>query len=166
MKNNSFIPFSRESEKSFSGGLLQSLSAGLLIMSVGFILFALLLFQELIMRALFVGGSSAIVCAGILWLIRKQKPRLAGIVRETSIGADSVPGFSIFFVKDNGAGIKPQYHERIFGLFNRLSPEVDGTGIGLTLAQRIIEVHGGRIWLESEEKNTGSTFYFTLPIAG
>jgi signal transduction histidine kinase len=75
------------------------------------------------------------------------------------------PGFSTLFVKDNGMGIEPQYRERVFGLFNRLNPEKEGTGIGLTLVKRIIEVHGGRIWLESEGKNKGTIFYFSLPVA-
>jgi PAS domain S-box-containing protein len=68
----------------------------------------------------------------------------------------------IFFVRDNGMGIAPEYHERIFGLFNKLDTDSEGTGIGLTLVKRIIEVHGGRIWVESE-LGKGSTFYFTLP---
>jgi len=68
----------------------------------------------------------------------------------------------IFFVRDNGVGIDPQYHERIFGLFNRLDPNVNGTGIGLTLVKRIIEIHGGKIWIQSKLGN-GATFYFTLP---
>jgi signal transduction histidine kinase len=68
----------------------------------------------------------------------------------------------IFFVRDNGIGIHPDFHERIFGLFNRLDPAIEGTGIGLTLVKRIIEIHGGRIWLESEP-GKGSTFLFTLP---
>jgi PAS domain S-box-containing protein len=75
------------------------------------------------------------------------------------------PGFSTLFIKDNGMGIEPQYRERVFGLFNRLNPEKEGTGIGLTLVKRIIEVHGGRIWLESEGKNKGTIFYFSLPVA-
>jgi PAS domain S-box-containing protein len=71
-------------------------------------------------------------------------------------------GKPILFVRDNGMGIEPEYHDRIFGLFNRLHPEIDGTGIGLTLIQRIVEVHGGRIWLESQP-GEGTTFLFTLP---
>ena len=70
-------------------------------------------------------------------------------------------GKTIFFVRDNGIGIDPQYHDRIFGLFNRLDPSVDGTGIGLTLVKRIIEIHNGRIWLDSK-LGEGATFYFTL----
>ncbi|HLO29948.1 MAG TPA: ATP-binding protein [Anaerolineales bacterium] len=66
------------------------------------------------------------------------------------------------FVHDNGIGIDPQFHERIFGLFNKLDTRAEGTGIGLTLVKRIIEVHGGYIWVESELGN-GATFYFTLP---
>jgi len=71
-------------------------------------------------------------------------------------------GQSIFFIRDNGIGIEAQFHERIFGLFNKLDPQTDGTGIGLTLVKRIIEVHGGKIWVESEP-GKGATFYFTLP---
>ena len=68
----------------------------------------------------------------------------------------------IFFVCDNGIGIEPQFHERIFGLFNKLNPQVEGTGIGLTLVKRIVEVHGGRIWIESAP-GQGASFFFTLP---
>jgi len=68
---------------------------------------------------------------------------------------------TIFFVRDNGIGIEKQYHERVFALFNKLSAETEGTGIGLTLVKRIIETHKGRIWIESE-LGKGTTFYFTL----
>ncbi len=70
-------------------------------------------------------------------------------------------GSPIFFVQDNGVGIAPEHHDRIFGLFNKLDANSDGTGIGLALVKRIIEVHGGRIWVESEA-GKGATFCFTL----
>ena len=66
-------------------------------------------------------------------------------------------------VQDNGVGIKPQYREKVFGLFKRLhGKEIPGAGIGLALAKRIVEKHRGQIWVESEP-GEGSTFYFTLP---
>jgi two-component system, LuxR family, sensor kinase FixL len=73
---------------------------------------------------------------------------------------DSEP---IFFVRDNGMGIEPQYQERVFGLFERLDPAGEGTGVGLAIVKRIIETTGGRIWVESEGKGKGSSFLFTLP---
>ena len=71
-------------------------------------------------------------------------------------------GEPVFFVRDNGIGIEAQYQDRIFGLFNKLDSNTEGTGIGLTLVKRIIEVHNGMIWLESAP-GKGTTFYFTLP---
>jgi PAS domain S-box-containing protein len=76
---------------------------------------------------------------------------------------DDVDGKPIFFVQDNGIGIEPQYHERIFGLFNKLDTHTEGTGIGLALVKRIVEVHGGRIWVESQGTSMGSKFSFSLP---
>jgi len=73
-----------------------------------------------------------------------------------------VDGKPILFVRDNGIGIEAQYQDKIFGLFNKLDAQTEGTGIGLALVTRIIEVHECRIWVESEP-GQGSTFYFTLP---
>lgn len=66
-----------------------------------------------------------------------------------------------FYVQDNGIGIEPHFSKRIFGLFNKLDTNSPGSGIGLTLVKRIIEVHGGKIWVESKP-GEGSTFYFTF----
>ena len=72
-------------------------------------------------------------------------------------------GMILCRVQDNGIGIKPAYHERIFRLFERLDTDNNGTGIGLALVKRIVEMHGGRIWVESKGIGYGSTFWFTLP---
>ena len=69
----------------------------------------------------------------------------------------------VFFVRDNGIGVASEHHEQIFGLFNKLDPNVEGTGIGLALVKRIVEFHEGRIWVESEP-GSGATFLFTLPV--
>ncbi|NWF63390.1 MAG: PAS domain-containing protein [Chloroflexi bacterium] len=80
-------------------------------------------------------------------------------------GVDAETDFPILYVRDNGIGIATAYHEQVFELFNRLNPEIKGTGIGLALVKRIIEVHGGRVWVESEGANKGCTFFFTVPPA-
>jgi len=74
-------------------------------------------------------------------------------------------GKPILFVRDNGLGIEPQYHERVFGLFDKLDAKTEGAGVGLALVLRIIEVHGGRIWVESKGAGSGTTICFTLPVS-
>jgi PAS domain S-box-containing protein len=73
------------------------------------------------------------------------------------------PDGPVFFVRDTGIGIEPDFHERVFGLFDKLDPLTEGTGVGLALARRIVEVHGGRAWIESEGQGRGTTVCFTLP---
>ena len=71
-----------------------------------------------------------------------------------------------FFVKDNGIGIDAHYQEKIFDLFERLDNSSEGTGVGLAIVKRIIEVHGGRLWVESVGVGKGSTFNFVIPKSG
>ncbi len=81
------------------------------------------------------------------------------------IGASREGTQSVFFVDDNGSGIAPLNHERIFDLFNKLDATSPGTGVGLALVKRIIELHGGRVWVESQGVGMGSCFRFALPSA-
>jgi signal transduction histidine kinase/ligand-binding sensor domain-containing protein len=79
------------------------------------------------------------------------------------VGARASAADTVFFVADNGIGIEPRHHESVFGLFERLDPRLEGSGVGLAVARRVVELHGGRIWVESEGRGRGSRFCFTLP---
>ncbi len=83
------------------------------------------------------------------------------------IGREDKKGFHQFYVRDNGIGIDPKHHREIFERFHRLRQMEDeeGTGLGLAIVERIVNGHGGRVWVESEP-GKGSTFYFTIPAAG
>ncbi len=74
-------------------------------------------------------------------------------------------GSWVFCVQDNGIGVDPKYHEKIFGLFEKLAHDSKGTGIGLAIVKSIIELYDGRVWVESEGAGKGSCFCFTLPAA-
>ena len=79
------------------------------------------------------------------------------------IGAEQRHYDVLCWVRDNGIGIDSRYHQKVFGLFERLNPHSEGTGIGLALTKQIVETRGGRIWVESEGLGEGSTFFFALP---
>ena len=81
---------------------------------------------------------------------------------QIKIGARRDGKETVCYVRDNGVGIDPQHKDRVFGLFQQLDPSRGGTGIGLAIAKRVVEAHGGRIWLESDGPGSGCTFCFTL----
>jgi len=83
---------------------------------------------------------------------------------KVEIGYEEQNGDHRFFVKDNGIGIDPKYHEKVFDIFQRLHTrgEYEGTGAGLSIVKRVIDDHKGRIWIESE-LGKGTTFHFTIP---
>jgi two-component system, chemotaxis family, sensor kinase Cph1 len=65
-------------------------------------------------------------------------------------------------LRDNGVGVEPEHAGRIFGMFSRVNGETEGTGIGLSVSRRVVDAHGGRIWVEPAQGG-GSAFRFTLP---
>jgi len=91
--------------------------------------------------------------------------RLVEIGFLKSVNTEAGPERNVFYVKDNGVGIDPEFHQEIFRIFKRLQNASDGsdtgTGVGLTFVKKIVERHGGRIWLESEP-GKGTVFYFNL----
>jgi two-component system, chemotaxis family, sensor kinase Cph1 len=86
----------------------------------------------------------------------EARPRVA-------IGTRLSDGERIFFVRDNGVGIDAAFREKVFGLFEKLDQDSDGTGVGLALVKRIVAQHGGRVWVEPGEHGRGAAFCFTLP---
>lgn len=78
------------------------------------------------------------------------------------IGVETQGSETVLFVRDNGIGIDPRHQNKLFGLFEKLDPAAEGTGMGLVLARRIVELHNGIIWMKSEGPDKGTTFFFTL----
>jgi len=81
------------------------------------------------------------------------------------IGIHNITANPTFYVRDNGIGIESQYHEKVFEIFEQLNPEIDGSGLGLALIKRIVELYQGSIHVESKGHGQGSCFLFTLPAA-
>jgi PAS domain S-box-containing protein len=86
-----------------------------------------------------------------------------GSIPLIELGIQQESGETVFFVRDNGIGIDPQYGTKIFGIFEKLDPKSPGAGLGLSMVQRIVEKRGGRVWVESDGTGKGSCFKFTLP---
>ena len=81
---------------------------------------------------------------------------------QLTIGVEHTPDGPVLFVQDNGIGIDPRHQGKLFGMFEKLDPHSEGSGMGLALVKRIVEIHGGKIWVESKGVNLGTTFRFTL----
>lgn len=81
------------------------------------------------------------------------------------IGSRNSSEQPVFFIRDNGIGIDAAHHKEVFELFSRLNRESKGTGVGLSLVERIVRFHGGKVWIESDGQGLGSCFFFTLPAA-
>jgi signal transduction histidine kinase len=92
--------------------------------------------------------------------IKYRSPERASTIE---VGMDISAKGPVFFVHDNGMGIDPCFHDKIFGLFNQLNPDAEGSGLGLALVKRIVEFHQGKVWVESEGAGHGACFRFTLP---
>ncbi len=82
---------------------------------------------------------------------------------EISVAGQEVDGEVRYCVRDHGPGIRPEYHEKVFGLFQRLSTDTPGTGVGLAIVDRIMKTHGGRVWIESTGDNDGARFWVAFP---
>jgi chemotaxis family two-component system sensor kinase Cph1 len=81
------------------------------------------------------------------------------------LGVQQVNGVTVFFVKDNGVGIAPEYRKKIFEMFEKLDQKSPGAGLGLSMVKRIVDKCGGKIWIESDGVGNGACFFFTLPLA-
>ena len=135
--------------------------------------------QALLNLTTAIEGSGAEITHGLLPLVQGDEVQLLQLFQNLLANAVKFHGAGkpqiqvqatpegrhwVFAFRDNGIGIAPEHQERIFQIFQRLHTrqEYPGTGIGLALCKKIVERHGGRIWVESEP-GQGATFYFTIP---
>jgi signal transduction histidine kinase len=129
-----------------------------------------------------ISTSGAVVqVAGAAMVLEGDRPRLVEIWQNlvenackfmgdqprprVEIGVEQRGAETVFFVRDNGAGIDPRHQAKMFKLFEKLDPKGEGTGMGLALVKRIVELYQGRIWVESGGPGQGANFLFTLPAA-
>ena len=133
-----------------------------------------------LLQASITGRQAIIVVAPEMPAIRGDRTRLREVVQNLvenalkfspdtphiEIGCRIEGPQVVCWVRDRGRGLEPQYTHRIFGLFEQLDHAGEGTGVGLALVKRIVEVHGGRAWAESEGPGRGLAVHFTLPLAG
>ncbi len=140
--------------------------------------------QELVQEALdllagrLVGREVAVKVTPEPILLHGDRPRLREVFQnlldnavkfmgdqtspEIEVGVEEADHQVVFFIRDNGMGIDPRFRDKVFDLFEKLESQGQGSGIGLALVKRIIEVHGGRIWVDSNGPGQGTTFRFTL----
>ena len=128
------------------------------------------------------GGGARVEVAGSLPVVFGDRARLvqvfqnlldnavkfAGSAEAPLVTVEARPpveGKAVLVVRDNGIGIEPRHRDRVFGLFEKLDPRGEGSGVGLALVRRVVESHGGRVWLESDGKGTGTAACVTLPMA-
>ncbi len=114
----------------------------------------------------YVQGNAALLTRVFQNLLANAiKFRVKGVTPCIRVSCDREGAEWVISIEDNGIGIEPAYRQRIFGLFQRLNTqdEYAGSGIGLATCKKIIELHGGRIWVEAAPEH-GSVFYFTLPV--
>ncbi len=100
-----------------------------------------------------------LISNGIKFMGDQPRPRI-------EVGRRDARDEVVIFFRDNGIGIEPRHQKKVFGLFDRLDAGIEGTGIGLALVKKIMRLHRGRIWIESEGEGQGTTVCFTLPRKG
>jgi len=99
-------------------------------------------------------------------VVHRQNQQILGSTQQLEAGIDTIfPQYLAKVSRDIAVAIEPRFHDRVFGLFDRLDNSVPGTGIGLRIVRRIIESHDGKIWIDSKPDGQASCFCFTLPLA-